>query len=493
MSISRFCLTALPLVLLWACSSGGGGGTTTTSQVPWEKFRHDANNSGAAGAAISAINLTPRSTPVDAPTPPAVPGAISSSPAIAQDGTVYIGSEGGTLAAFDGDLNLKWRRTSCEACPAGSQDLGPLISSPAIYTLNGQTSIFIGSSAGSVFAFQDDGTGEPTCSACFQPFAATPSPGPTPVVKFLSSPNFTTDPVIFTVNGVFIGAQIELPDGRSVGRFYALNSDGSLRWQYPPGNESDSGPVTSSPALGIGNAWYYTTSDGYLYALTADGRLIWKELIGPMSGPTPGSTPPFAPAVLTTASYVITPTGGGDVLAITPDQVFQFRIAAAGSEVSSSLAFGIAAGVTPSPTAVVTATAPAEPTATETPTAPFGPTATPTPTPTVGAPSFVYAVTRSGQIIAFDPLQPTPTVFPPAQTPIPAPVLSSPALSSDGFLVFGDSGGWLHAVSTADGSELTGFPIPLAAGAIRSSPSIAGDGAIYVGADDGRLYAVGLP
>ena len=80
-----------------------------------------------------------------------------------------------------------------------------------------------------------------------------------------------------------------------------------------------------------------------------------------------------------------------------------------------------------------------------------------------------------------------------AQTPITAPVLSSPALSSDGFLVFGDSDGQLHAVSTADGSELTGFPIRLTSRAIRSSPSIAADGTIYVGADDGRLYAVGLP
>jgi outer membrane protein assembly factor BamB len=106
---------------------------------------------------------------------------------------------------------------------------------------------------------------------------------------------------------------------------------------------------------------------------------------------------------------------------------------------------------------------------------------------------FVYAVTQSGQIVGFDPLQPTPTVFPTPQTPVPAPVLSSPALSADGFLVFGDSVGQLHAVSTADGSELAGFPISLAAGAIRSSPSISGDGTIYVGADDGRLYAVGEP
>jgi outer membrane protein assembly factor BamB len=508
MSIARLYLTALPLALLWACS--GGGGTTASPAAEWEKFRQDTSNSGAASGAITPISITPQSVPVDAPTPPAfatpsaTPGAISSSPAIAEDGTVYIGSEGGTLAAFDANLNLKWRKTSCEACPADSQatpdpaaaipsstptplPLGPLISSPAVYTLNGQTSIFIGSSAGSVFAFQDNGTGQPTCSACFRPFAGTPSPGPTPVVKFLSSPSFTTDPVVSTVSGVFIGAQIELADGQSIGTFYALNSDGSLKWQYPRGDESDIAPVTSSPALGSSNAWYFTTSDGYLYALTAEGSLpgslIWKEPIGPALGPTPGPTPPFAPAVLATDNYILTPTGDGDVFAITPDQLLRFRVAAADSGVVSSLAFGASAAVTPSPTAVVVAS----------PTSPPGPTATATATPTTGVPSFVYMVTQSGQIIGFRAAQPTPTVFPTAQTPITAPVLSSPALSSDGFLVFGDSDGQLHAVSTADGSELTGFPIRLTSRAIRSSPSIAADGTIYVGADDGRLYAVGLP
>ena len=180
-------------------------------------------------------------------------------------------------------------------------------------------------------------------------------------------------------------------------------------------------------------------------------------------------------------SYVVSPTADGNVFAITPDQFVSFRVAGADSGIGSSLAFGGRGEETPSPTPVATATAPP------------GPTATATATPTAGIPSFVYGVTQSGQIVAFNPLQPTPTVFPPPPTPIAAPVLSSPALSSDGFLVFGDSDGWLHAVSTVDGTELTGFPIQLSSRAIRSSPSIAGDGTIYVGADDGMLYAVGLP
>ena len=329
-----------------------------------------------------------------------------------------------------------------------------------------------------MFAFQDNGSEQPTCSACSRwPFGATPSPGPTPVVQFLSSPSFTTDPVISTVNGVFIGAQIELPDGRSIGKLYAFNSDGSLRWQYPNGPDVI-GPITSSPALGVNNTWWFTTADGLLYALNKDGTQLGKEVF---IGSTIGLPAPFAPAVLDTGQYIVSPTAQGDIFAITPDQSGPFRVGSIDSGVISSLAFGARGLETPSPTPVVTATAPS------------GPTPTITPTPTAGIPSFVYGVTQSGQIIAFNPVQPTPTVLPTPPTPIAAPVLSSPALSSDGYLVFGDSAGWLHAVSTVDGTELIGFPIQLTTRAIRSSPSIAEGGTIYVGADDGMLHAVGAP
>jgi outer membrane protein assembly factor BamB len=486
----------LPLLFVWACS-GGGGGSTTSTQTAWEKFRHDISNTGAAPGAIATIRLTPRSVPVDAPTPPAfptpsaTPGAISSSPAIATDGTVYIGSEGGTLAAFDANLNLKWRKTFCEVCPADSQNLGPLISSPAIYTLHGQTSILIGSSAsngksGSMYAFQDSGSGQPpSCTVCFRPDSAdfSGSPDVTITASFVSSPSFTTDTVIGTLNGIVIGASVEVQQAASthnVGKLYVLNSDGSEKWQFPRPGQSEIGPVTCSPALAINDTWWFTAADGFLYAIR-EGSQLGKVAIGSTFGPPV----PFAPAVLMTGNYIVSPTGDGDIFAVTPDQFVSFRVASVDSGVGSSLAFGGRAEVTTTPTEVTMATA----------TAPSGPTPTATATPTAGIASFVYGVTQSGQIVAFNPAQPTPTIFPPPQTPVAAPVISSPALSSDDFLVFGDGDGHLHAVSTADGSELTGFPLPLTANAIpiRSSPSIAENGTIYVGADDGMLYAVGLP
>lgn len=471
MSIRRLFFILLPLASLWACS-GGGGGTSTSPQAAWEKFRHDTNNSGAASGAVAANNAHMLSVPIDVP--PATPGAISSSPAIAEDGTVYVGSEGGTLAVLDANLGVKARLTSCGACP-GNPPLGALASSPAVYRLNDTMSVLIGSRTGSVYVFYQDAANHPLqCTACFRPNPADFGPDATINAAFVSSPSFTTDPVIFTINGIFIGASIEVDQGgsvRHVGKLYAINTSGILNWQFPRPGDPDIGPVTSSPALGSGNIWYFTTADGYLYALTSDGRLKWKTPTGAPDDPSL----PFAPSVLTTANYVFSPTANGDILAMSADQLVSFRVASEDASFTASLATGGPPEVTPSPTVP-------------------GPPGTPTATPTFGTTSLVYGVTWSGHVVAFDVALPTPTVYPTPQTPIPTPVISSPALSTDGFLVFGSIDGQLHIVSTITGSELFQPPITLADGVpIRSSPSVSAAGVIYVGADNGLLYAVGLP
>ncbi len=491
MKMFRVFAIVAPLLLVCACS--GGGGTTTSSVATWEKFRHDINNTGAGVAAVAtpaalAIqNGHIRSVPVDS----ATPGPVSSSAAIALGDTIYVGSESGTLAAFDTSLNVRWRMTSC-ACPtptpgsgmAPASTLGPIVSSPAVSSLTGPTSIFVGSMNGQVFGFTDNGTSPPACTACFAPPADEFGPGASVTVTFASSPTFTTDPVVLTVSSVFIGARLDVqPQGgspRTIGKVYAINNNGTLNWEFPRQGAADIAAVTSSPALGSGNTLYFADAAGFLYALTADGTLKWKMAIGPVAD----STLPFAPSPMTTANFIISPTADGSIVLITPDQLVNLRIASGDVAFSSSLAVGELSAFTPTPV--------------ESPTQPSGPSPTQTATPTAGSPSFVFGVTHSGNVLAMDVNLPTPTVFPP-QTPIPAPVISSPALSPDGFLVFGSTDGHLHMVDTGTGLEPSGWPVLLVPtpgatpAAIRSSPSIGSDGTIYVGSDDGQLYAVGLP
>lgn len=492
LSVAVLCLVA------WACSGGGGGSSPSGITAGWEKFRHDPSNSGLGSGSVAANNGHKQSVQVDESTPPS---AISSSPGITlDDATVYVASEGGTFAALPRTLGTpRWKVTACSVtpamhqaggCPEGQQALGALMSSPALYFLSGQsdnplnnqTSIFIGSNNGSVFAFQDAGTNQVTCAACFRPTNL----GSGAAVKFLSSPSFTTDLAVATINGVFIGAHIDWPDGRSTGKLYALNRDGSMNWEFPRPGNPDIGAVTSSPALGIGDTWYFTAADDYLYALARDGTLKWKSPIGTVVDPTV----PFAVSPLTNSTAVLAATADGFIYAMNQDGSPLWRSAPSNSGFAGSLAAGGVAALTA--TVAPTAT-PAAATPTPQPVVSGTATATPTATPTAAPQSFIYGITKSGEVIRLNIRVPTPNLIP-VRAPIAPPVVSSPALSADSYLIFGTDDGTLHAVNTSDGSEPSGWPVQLTNGAaIRSSPSIANDGTIYVGADDGMLYAVGLP
>jgi outer membrane protein assembly factor BamB len=112
---------------------------------------------------------------------------------------------------------------------------------------------------------------------------------------------------------------------------------------------------------------------------------------------------------------------------------------------------------------------------------------------------------RAGTIYALDDTsgQPAPDFsIAPAGSAV-----SSPALSADGCLVFGDDEGMIHIRKLV---EMTITPTPTATTecrdqsvlvaeeggatfAIRSSPAIGADGVIYLGADNGRVYAIGGP
>jgi outer membrane protein assembly factor BamB len=466
--------------------SGGGGGTTTAPQPAWEKFRHDVNNTGQGSGAVANSTVPKGAVLIDAT-------AIVSSPAVALDGTVYVGSTGGTLAAINpNDLSKpRWTQTDCGAC-GGKRPLGPIFSSPAVYTFNGQTSIMIGSSAsndqdGGVFVFQDTGNSQPACVGCFIPEKL---PQDSAAVSFLSSPTFTINTVNPDVNdrpigGIFIGGDN--------GTFYAINADGTPKWQYPRFPTTHIGSITSSAAFGQGDTLYFTAADDNLYALrTTDGTLKWTFPLPTASAAAFGATP-------VTSVLIYAATGDGDVLGINPDGTFAFRAPPVpGDPILAALALGnLAATAVPTASPTPTGTV-ASPTPTETATPPFGGTLTPTPTATpLSSDLRLFAITRSGQVIVIPVAAPVATLLPTGSTPIPTPVLSSPALSGDGFLVFGGSDGKLYALNNVTGQPpSTSWPVQLTepvtpALGIQSSPAIDANGTIYVGADDGKLYVIG--
>jgi outer membrane protein assembly factor BamB len=497
--MTRICTIVVGLALagVMGCSGGGGGSSSIPPSAPWEKFRHDSSNSGQGGGAVVR-------NPGSIPTPVAILWAttldnspISASPAIGLGDLLFIGSEGGTLAA----LNLSngtsaWPQfvTSCDACvatpacPDASPALGPLVSSPAAYTPpnNSATGLVVASANGSVYGFQLNGNDAPTCRYCFRPACTDPTVS---AASFVSSPNFTINPATSNVAGIFIGATVTDTSGATSGKLYVLNGNGALQWQYPrQGDPTRIGAVTSSPAIGAGNTVYFTTDDGFLYAFTTGSDLLWKtQLAG-------GSDLPLAPSPVAGASTVITSSANGVILALNSDGSFYWGLDAPSADPGDGFANSLAVGVpaqTPTPTPAVGTPTPAS----------LTPTKTPVPLTTLVT---VVGVRSSGRISLINAANglPIPSVSgADVLAEIAGPVVSSPVLSSDGYIVVGDHAGVLHAISTLDGLEPAPWhwPVTLVPNAqataqpIRSSAAVDANGVVYIGSDDGYVYAVGTP
>jgi large repetitive protein len=165
---------------------------------------------------------------------------IWSSPAVAPDGTIYVGSSDTNLYAVNGAGDIKW------AFKTG----GPVWSSPAV---GDDGTIYVGSSDNSLYAVNpDDGSKK----------WAFPTSGPV-----MSSPAIGFD-----------GTDHILYVGSNDGNLYAVKaSDGSAKWSVP---FSTGGPVSSSPELEADPYGFTTTilvgsGDGNLYAVNADGTKRW--------------------------------------------------------------------------------------------------------------------------------------------------------------------------------------------------------------------------
>ena len=229
---------------------------------PWPMFHHDAQHTGRspyAGPQENAVLWTYNAG-----------GAVNSSPAIDEDGIIYVGSEDNKLYAINPDGTLKWTYSTgggIYSSPAigydgtiyvGSKDHNVYAINPAgtlkwLYTTGGETSfsptigydgtIYVGSYDGKLYALNPDGT----LKWDYYAGGMTPAIGPDG-----------------TIYAGFVGM-----------RLHALNPDGTLKWQSDP---AQNWPGTAPALSPDGTAVYYGADDGYLYARnTSDGSLKWKS------------------------------------------------------------------------------------------------------------------------------------------------------------------------------------------------------------------------
>jgi len=155
-------------------------------------------------------------------------GPVFSSPAIAADGTVYVGSNDYHLYALNPDGTLQWKYKTDWS----------VRSSPAIAPSG---VVYVGSDDSHFYAINPDGS-----------------------LNWRRRLGYTvvSSPVIAPDGTVYVGC--------SDTYLYAFYPDGNIKWQFKAGDW-----IFSSPAIGDDGTIYAGSTDGYLYAIDPDGSMIW--------------------------------------------------------------------------------------------------------------------------------------------------------------------------------------------------------------------------
>ncbi|MGA1842438.1 MAG: PQQ-binding-like beta-propeller repeat protein, partial [bacterium] len=207
------------------------------------------------------------------------------SPAIASDGTLYVGSFDKKIYALNPDRSLKWDYQAGDSIP----------SSPAI-DMDG--TIYFVDYDGKIYAFNPDGslkwdyqTYDRIYSAVSIGSDGTVYAGshdsrlyalnPDGSLKWrsqigdevISSPAIGPDGTIYIGNGTIIDNNESVEFGN--GKVNAFNSYGTLKWSYQTGSF-----VSAPPAIDAEGTIYIGDWDGMVYALTPGGSLKWNYQTG---------------------------------------------------------------------------------------------------------------------------------------------------------------------------------------------------------------------
>ncbi len=193
---------------------------------------------------------------------------VLSSPSIAEDGTVYIGSYDGNLYAINPDGSQKW------AFPTGS-----LLEATAAIAEDG--TIYVGNWTGvkKFFAINPDGTEKWsfTAAGSILSSAAICTDGTIYVgcgsAKFYAINPDGSEKWTYNALGIAESSPAIAPDGTiyiggSV--LHAINPNGSNKWTFVP-----VGNIRASPAIGTDGTIYVGTPDNFFYAINPDGSEKW--------------------------------------------------------------------------------------------------------------------------------------------------------------------------------------------------------------------------
>ena len=193
----------------------GGDGTIYTAINEWGAPRSRLFAVSPEGTTLWSLEL---------------PNHVRGTPAIGDDGTLYLGCMSGRLIAVDPDGTVRWML----------EDIYPIRSSPAI----GPDETVYVAGGRHVYAVDPEGEIRWVYEQEDRTFA-------------FSSPALATDGTIYV--------------GGTDHRLHAIHPDGSPRWTFRTGDI-----IASSPSIGADGTIYFGSLDGQLYAVNPDGTEKWS-------------------------------------------------------------------------------------------------------------------------------------------------------------------------------------------------------------------------
>jgi len=164
---------------------------------------------------------------------------LGSSPAIADDGTIYIGAWDNFLYAINSDGTEKWKFPANNANIASS----PVIAEDGTIYF-GDLGDFWDNSR--IYAVDPDGTEK---------------------WNYVAGNRIYSDPCIGNDGTIYIGSDDTY--------LYAMNPDGTLKWRFKTGSY-----IKAPPSIADDGTIYIGSWDDYLYAIYPDGTEKWRHGIG---------------------------------------------------------------------------------------------------------------------------------------------------------------------------------------------------------------------
>jgi len=194
-------------------------------------------------------------------------GTTTGTPAVSQDGTVYIGIESGKLYALTPDLKKRW-----EFVVQGVVYSPVVDASGVVYFWCSDDKFYAVNPNGSRrWTFADVSSQNLSAAIGSDGVIVVPNgnrilyglnPDGTLRWEYRVSSNIVSSPSLAADGSIYFGSDDS--------QLYALNPNGTLRWRFRV-----NGPVRSSPAIGSDGTIYFGADDGGCYAVTPDGQRRW--------------------------------------------------------------------------------------------------------------------------------------------------------------------------------------------------------------------------